>query len=182
EAGAVELLGIAKSLKAVEKADLLFWVLDESVDFSGEEIELLRGIQKRDVDVVVIANKADLVADEDARRKKVRNLLGGQIEYLPVSAVGGGDEREKILAEVRRRVEGLGGGNEVVISQARHHESFSRTSNSLQKACDAAISGLSAEFTALGLREALTEVEGVLGERFDEQVIDRIFKEFCLGK
>ena len=40
----------------------------------------------------------------------------------------------------------------------------------------------SPEFTALELRETLQSIYEVLGKEFDEQVIDKIFKEFCLGK
>jgi tRNA modification GTPase len=42
--------------------------------------------------------------------------------------------------------------------------------------------GLGSEFLALELKEALLAVQETLGKRFDDQVMDRVFKEFCLGK
>jgi tRNA modification GTPase len=59
---------------------------------------------------------------------------------------------------------------------------LSRALVNLEKCEGLVQTGLGSEFLALELKEALLAVQETLGKRFDDQVMDRVFKEFCLGK
>jgi tRNA modification GTPase len=69
-----------------------------------------------------------------------------------------------------------------VVTQARHLEQLQKIHSCLAKAVDLINTDSSPEFIAFELQEAIRAIHELLGKEFHEQVIDRIFKEFCLGK
>lgn len=73
-------------------------------------------------------------------------------------------------------------GDEAILFQARHYENLQRASECLQRARLLAMSASSPEFLAMEVKEILIRVQEILGERFDDQVLDRVFSEFCIGK
>lgn len=179
----VESIGIDKTLRESQKADLIFWVCDLSEEIEASELALVRDLVVQKKDVIVLANKKDLVRDSQVR---LLNLVGklkgfGISEIFAVTTKGHGD-RAAILRCVEARVDKIGGANSVVVSQARHFEALGKAKASLDDAHQAHKDFASPEIIALALKEALIRVQEILGIRYDEQVIDRIFKEFCLGK
>jgi tRNA modification GTPase len=72
--------------------------------------------------------------------------------------------------------------NQALVSQARHFENLSRAEVNLKAAEKLVSDQVSPELSALELKEALMRVQETLGKRFDDQIMDRVFKEFCIGK
>jgi tRNA modification GTPase len=72
--------------------------------------------------------------------------------------------------------------DQAVIFQARHFENLNRGLENLLRAKGLIEEGASAEFVALEMKETLMFVQETLGKRFDDQIMDRVFKEFCIGK
>ena len=69
-----------------------------------------------------------------------------------------------------------------LISSARQFELSSEAHNHLDDCISDFKKGLGAEFISQRLKEALVSLQKVLGEHYDDQILDRVFKEFCLGK
>lgn len=179
----VESIGIDKTLKASQKADLIFWVCDISKDIPASDVALIADLVNQKRDVVVLANKKDLVPDLSARLKKLSDMIKsvGVREIFAVSSLVMGD-RAVLTKAVEARIDQFGGSNSVVVSQARHFEALTRAQISLDEAKRIHSEKASPEILALALKESLIKVQEILGIRYDEQVIDQIFKEFCLGK
>ena len=72
--------------------------------------------------------------------------------------------------------------DQAVISQARHYENLQKALQNMDEAYGLVKSAASPELTALSMKEALLMVQETLGKRFDDQIMDRVFKEFCIGK
>jgi tRNA modification GTPase len=64
----------------------------------------------------------------------------------------------------------------------RCFENLSRAFENMTRAMRLLETGASSEFLALEMKEALIFVQETLGKRFDDQIMDRVFKEFCIGK
>ncbi len=90
------------------------------------------------------------------------------------------------LSEIETRVESIvrvsSSESSNVVTQARHLEQLQKIHSCLAKAAALIKSDSSPEFIAFELQEAVRAIHELLGKEFHEQVIDRIFKEFCLGK
>ncbi|MNL57903.1 tRNA modification GTPase TrmE [compost metagenome] len=72
--------------------------------------------------------------------------------------------------------------NTVLISNARHFENLTRALENTIRSQMIVEKGLGSEFLSLELKESLIAIHETLGKRFDDQIMDRVFKEFCLGK
>lgn len=192
----IEEIGIRRVSEALIKADLVLWVLDPEVEISVSAAENLAALVKENSDkLVVLVNKMDLLGFSagDIRPETATRIFAekfpalklanaGDRNTLLLSSTWGAKARELILGKVSERISATGSAQDVVISRARHFEALSKAQALVEEARQAVELGLGAEIIALSLKEALVSVQSVLGERYDEQIIDQIFKEFCLGK
>lgn len=179
---AVEKLGIERSLKMRKDADFVVVVIDLS-DRTWRD-RLAAFVREGRKDEWYFFNKTDLdrsgewhaTAEAEAEKYGIlqRSVFGSALR-------GTGLERlkEAVLKPVREKL-GVGGGT--VVTQSRHFEGLQRIDSSLEKALKLIKSDASPELIAFELQEGVKTVHELLGKVFHEQVIDRIFKEFCLGK
>lgn len=178
----VEQEGVDRSRREIENADLLVFLTDLEAPNPENEVELLKGIsaEKR----VIVGTKADR-ADE-GRRREMKSLLeqtnGGAESAIWVSNKTG-EGLESLRKAVLRRA-GLSAetGESAGVTQARQFECLSGALEAMKRAEELWKTNASFEFTSLELREALSKLHEVLGKRFDDDIVDRIFKDFCIGK
>jgi tRNA modification GTPase len=79
----------------------------------------------------------------------------------------------------------LGGGSadeELLLTRERHRERVKATAEFVGAAIEAMKAGLSPELVAVELTEAMNALGGLLGKDFNEDLLDGIFREFCIGK
>jgi tRNA modification GTPase len=99
------------------------------------------------------------------------------------AATGAGIDR---LREQLRIRAGIADGEEcpesLILTEERHHQALSQTLEKLDKTIESLNAGLSPEFIALDLREAVESLGVITGDTAPEEVINRIFSRFCIGK
>jgi tRNA modification GTPase len=170
--------GIDRVWQQAAAADVVVILLDGSVPLSPEDRDIVAA--NRDRNVVVAVNKSDLpaVLQKDA--------LPGEIagrEILRVSAKTG--EGIAALRDAVHAALGRAAGesrSEAVLTNLRHKIALERAFAFLRTAEQGLSGGLSPEFAAFDLREALTALGEVTGQTISEEVLDRIFSTFCIGK
>ena len=190
----VEKIGIERSYLAQKDADGVFFIFDAAKGLSADEIKELEGLDPAKTHL--IGNKRDQIKATSKDLEK--SLLGalktskflqkiGDFEtYLKekvlfVSALDKTD-RLKIHRTLKRRLALEKFEDLAVISQARHFDNLSKALENMGRAKMLLKTKASSEFIALELKESLIAVQETLGKRFDDQIMDRVFKEFCLGK
>lgn len=174
----VEKIGIARSRKAVGDADVVFHVVDET--FNAESMNLVPKNSSDQIFVVLI-NKTDLpeLSHKVVEIESAARAAG--IKTISVSAkTGKGLDEVRKLLETRLQTDTLASGH--LVTQARHAELLKKIHGSLLKGNSLIKADSSPEFIAFELQEAIHAIHELLGKEFNEQIIDRIFKEFCLGK
>lgn len=72
--------------------------------------------------------------------------------------------------------------DQALISQQRHFENLVVAAKATETCLELVRTSASPELTSLELKEALLKIQETLGKRFDDQIMDRVFKEFCIGK
>lgn len=178
----VENIGVQKTLKEIESGDITLFAFDSSIGLQPADLERLRSVKGN---VLVLANKSDKSGSEAPLeiKQKLQDLSGGPrvIDVLPVSALDVG-ARDTILHRVSTFMGSENFSDESVISSARQFELSQAALNLIEQSIVELESQMGSEFVAQTLKTALMSVQKILGTVFDDQIMDRVFKEFCLGK
>lgn len=180
----IELIGIKKSMEVIQKADVVVVVFDlnETQDW---ELRLSSPELLDQKKIVVIGNKSDLVNNDV--REKFMKFLQSQAHYRSAEVIFASTFdnqcRQDILDKLCKSLlsEQLA-ENDVLLANARHFENLKVSFDNISTALQALNSGEGAELVSLDLKEALISLQDMLGKRFDDQIMDRVFKEFCIGK
>ena len=165
---AIEAEGVRRALARAEEADLRIWVSDASADVSRETLAAHR---PGDIEVL---NKADLVGTAPAR-------AGAEDVFVVSAKTGAGFEAlERRL--VRLVNERLAGDEAPLVTRARHRELVEEALGGVERALAGARSGIGAELVSEDLRLAARALGRITGTIDVEDLLERIFSQFCVGK
>ena len=182
--------GMNRANKAIEVADVLILAFDHSSTLNEKDLIFIE--KYREKPCVMVLNKIDLPAKFS--KKELQNIVnqtgknsedgfGGEKKYVEVSALTGEglDSLKKAIKSlaVGRQYEA---GDSVLVSRLRHKTLLHHAGSALQNAILAIDDGLSAECVALELRIALNSLGEIVGAITNEDILDQIFREFCIGK
>ena len=175
---AIEEEGVRRTQDRLARADLVIWVLDGSEPLSSEDLAILPQVRLQKA--IIAVNKNDLpqrIALEELREQFP------EVPFIPISALFGSGI-DSLKEAIRNLI--LNGkvdsSAEVILSNLRHKLAVEEARESLSQALQGLGKGLSWEFITLDLRQALEALGDILGETAPEDVLDRIFEKFCIGK
>lgn len=178
----VERLGVMRSRRAAREADVVVVVLDDTTGFEDADFEVLKELHSERV--VLAINKVD-TGMRRVNREHLKQALGER-PVVEISARDGtGLSRLKDAIRNQALAEGgtVGGQRErVIVTRARHYQVLKASAEAVQRAADAVEEGLAPELVAVELREALRLLGELTGETVSDDVLDVIFREFCIGK
>jgi tRNA modification GTPase len=171
----VEKIGVEVAERAGASADLLLYAIDANTAAGDEDEEFLR--KGRGASTLVIGTKADLA--DAAGRERVLGAVGGA--SLLVSARTGAG-LEALRAHMAARLSLVESDGELLVLE-RHREALVSAAASLRAAAERARSVPGEpELVAAHAREALAALGAITGETATEELLDRIFAAFCVGK
>jgi len=176
----VEKLGIERTWKAMEKAELILLIIQAGQELSVEELRILNEYDK---DVIVLINKIDLYHSKEQFEGIPQNYPTQLGVWIPFSVKEnfGFDELEK---EIKRRVyQGKDERTkEPLLSNVRQITALERASLSLASGFDSVRNGLPWDIVSIDIRQALQEISQITGDTIQESLLDDIFSRFCIGK
>lgn len=179
---AVESIGVKRSQIEATKADVVLYVLDASDPCLPEAVKHLQGVS---TPFLVLLNKVDLVSEDEIQQttKKLQNLLpdlrGEDVIFTSHLDPG---IRDRVLTLTKNKIGDLNTINEALVTSARQYEMVRYALEMLDVSLVELEKNTGAEFIAMYLKESLISIQRILGHVFDDQIMDRVFKEFCLGK
>ena len=177
---AVERLGVERSRKAVEAADLVLAVVDGSVPMTEEDREVLR-LAARAPRWIAVFSKCDLW-DTKARSVGVIGRENAPAASVSLSAVTGeGLERlEDAVAALFPAGEDTDSGS--LLTDRRQEEAAVRARDAIRRAREALAEGLTPDAILTDAEEALDALGELTGRTAREEIVSRIFSRFCVGK
>lgn len=169
---------VKRSRKCIKEASLVLFVLDASQKLSSEDLAVSRDISQRPAFVVL--NKEDLPLN--IPMNEAEKLLPGR-KILRVSALcGSGLNRlKKEIADFIWQGKADSNG-QVLVTNIRHKQALKRARKFLRRAIKAAKEEQSAEIIALDVKEAQASLGEIIGKISCEDILGRIFSQFCIGK
>ncbi|MCX7977474.1 MAG: tRNA uridine-5-carboxymethylaminomethyl(34) synthesis GTPase MnmE [Bdellovibrionaceae bacterium] len=174
----VEAIGVARARAAMANADLVLGVFDLSKPERHEEF--LSSLVQISTPILYLGNKLDL-CDPDRIEKFPLPVMNRDSEKIFISALDP-ESRPRILEKIMDFFHIDQVEDSAVISNSRHYECLSMARECLMRSKELLDGSASPELPALELKEALLFIQQVLGKRFDDDILDRVFKEFCIGK
>jgi len=173
----VEAEGIQRTQAAMQRAHLVLLVMDGSAPLGEEDVALM-GTVPRDKTILVI-NKDDLPAGFE---EQALAAWGDRAAVRISAKLGSGiDELKEVISRTIWGG-GAGPGSSTLVTNVRHKVALERTRDHVIAARGAAEEGLTEEYIASDLREALDALGEIVGVTLAEDIIDRIFENFCIGK
>ncbi len=173
----IEEQGIQRTRSALQQADLALVVFDASQPMDNNDKLLMEEVG--DKPRLVVLNKSDLPTSWQA--EQIENFLNEE-ESLPLSAktLNGFEALKEALYQ--KAIGGKRTGESLVITRERHRNHLQQAADSLQKAGESLQQGLSEELVAVDVTLAMEHLGAVLGKTFEEDLLDKIFGQFCIGK
>ncbi len=166
--------GVRRSLMAIDGADLVLAVFDVNAPLKEEDLTVIERV--RDRKCIIVLNKADLP------RAIEEELLPGGLPMVRLSAKTG-EGLDSLKEEVRARLFKDGTPSEgIMITNVRHKLALDHAADALARASAALKEGMPYEIAALELREGLDRLGDIVGKTTTEDILNRIFSRFCIGK
>ncbi len=168
----IEKIGIERSLSSVEDADVIIALFDASRVFDEEDVKILSILDAlEDKHIIVAVNKSDLERIFDSEKLNHYDLM-------EVSA-------KRVFSKLTERLEtlfdGIGEGDELMLISARQIEAVNQAKTSILEAKTPLIDG-ELEFFSYHLQEAVKSISSISKPYDSEEILDKMFGEFCLGK
>ncbi|MCK8824532.1 tRNA uridine-5-carboxymethylaminomethyl(34) synthesis GTPase MnmE [Fuchsiella alkaliacetigena] len=174
----VEKIGVARSQKFLQKADLVLLVLDANLGVTEEDREVMD--LAADKDTIVVLNKIDLESNLDVETLKKELATERVIEVSATEEIGINDLEELISELVfAGQVEA---NDQTLVTSLRHQEALEAAYEYLLTVQETLAQDLPADFLTIDLKAALEELGKITGDTVGEDIIDQIFADFCLGK
>ena len=174
----VEQIGVKRSIDNINDAELIIAIFDDSRAFDDRDEEILKLIKNKKV--IILINKVDLNKKLIKENEEIKKINKDIIEFSTVN--------EKGLDELYRKIEKmfnlseLESDNSEVITSNRQKQHIMLAIEAVDKAKSSLESQMPIDITAICLKDILEELSEITGENASEDIINEIFKKFCLGK
>lgn len=173
----VEKIGVKKAINVAQEADLIIYVINSSAPLD-ENDELIFSLIK-DKKAILLLNKSDLpskISAEDIKKKTSNPIISTSfIEYT------GLDQLENLIKDLFFKGE-ITINEDIFITNQRHIEAFKSALDALNMVRKSINDGMPEDFYSIDLMAAYDELGKILGENVEEDLINMIFSEFCMGK
>ncbi len=171
--------GVRRSLKSIENADLVIAIFDCSQALTKEDKEVIEKVKNKNT--IYVLNKCDLPAS--INEETISGFIHNRTKILKISAINsiGLEELKETIFEncIKDWPEEREG---VVISNIRHKISIEKAVSALERAALALSENQPLEIISIELREALDALGQIVGIITTEDILNKIFSEFCIGK
>ncbi|GLC30464.1 tRNA uridine-5-carboxymethylaminomethyl(34) synthesis GTPase MnmE [Clostridium omnivorum] len=172
----IEKIGVERSKEKINEADLIILMLDASRELDDEDKEIIDYIKDRKY--IVLLNKSDL--DNKLNREDIKELNPHFV--LDISARTG-EGLEKLKTSIKELFfSGEVKSKDIMITNTRHKEALIRAEESCKAALRTLETGFAIDLASIDVRNAWSSLGEITGETLEEDIIDKIFSEFCIGK
>ena len=172
----VEKIGVEKSMKLVEEAEIVLAVFDTSRELDDTDKKILKMIENKKS--IIILNKIDL-----ENRANLTEISKKNIKKIKMSTKNkqGVDKLYEEMSKLFKLNEVAIDG-ELIVSNNRHKSSIIKTRENLKKAQEVIENKMPIDIISSYMKEIIEELGKITGENVTEDVINEIFSKFCLGK
>lgn len=174
----IEQIGIEKSKKAANEADVILAVFDSSVPLNDEDREILNLLKHKKS--IIVLNKTDL---KQVVNKECTEIHDVNTEVINIS-LKNNEGLEKIYESLVKmfNLNQINLDNELTITNIRHQELINKAIESTRMALNDLNNSMPIDIISINIKEVLEHLGEITGDNVSEDIIKSIFAKFCLGK
>ncbi len=173
----VEQIGVERAVAACGKADLILFVVDATSELDEDDMKILELV--KDKRYLVVINKID--ARDYIDRERIKKILKTDSHVLTVSALKK-EGIEEIERQIVNSVHDVFSSTDGYVTTQRQYEHLLECRRNLLKAAKGLENSWQLDMVAEDLRRALQQLDMLTGENYSDELLDKIFKNFCVGK
>lgn len=173
----IEKIGVEKSLKSIDDADLIIMVLDSTAMPDDEDIKLIE--ETKDRKRIIIVNKSDIA--NGTLSKEFGKIIND--DFIEMSAKTG-DGAELLIKKIKKMYQ-LGDieqDNKLIITNLRHVSVLSKAKDALENVKEAISAGMPTDIASIDINNAIDALGEITGAVVSEDIVNAIFHDFCVGK
>mgnify|MGYP001168835760 FL=1 len=175
----VERIGVERSTELVKQGELILLVLDASGDLDAEDKEIMELVKGKKG--IIILNKIDIKGFEE-----IKSQLPPLLNDWPVVAMSvlRGEGLNKLEEKIEELVVGanISASDSILISNVRHKDALSKGRKHLKDVLNGMEEGVPVDLLAIDVRGAWEVLGEITGGTVSEDLVDKIFSDFCVGK
>lgn len=172
----VEKIGVEKSREKINEADLIILMLDASRELDAEDLEIINFIKERKY--IVLLNKSDI--GNKISKNDIKELNTDFVFEVSAKIGTGLDNLKNAIKSLFFK--GEVSSKDTIITNLRHKEALIKASESCKAALAALRNTMAIDLASIDARNAWMSLGEITGETLEEDIIDKIFSEFCIGK
>ena len=174
----IEQIGIQKSKKIANSADLIIAIFDITKNLDEDDQELLEII--KDKKCIILLNKIDILPENIDLENKLKLINKNILKISAMEDIGIQSLYDKIIELYSFNTESL--SNDVLISNERHKNLIQKAKMEINEAINATENDMYIDIISIYITNAMNYLAEITGNNVTDDVIDEIFKKFCLGK
>lgn len=173
----VENIGIKKTKNAIEQSDFVLCILDASSYLTEEDIFILQLC--KDKQGIILLNKSDL--NSRIKEEDIYAICSKKIFRISASTGDGMEELEQEITSLFLS-EDIDYNNEIYITNIRQKQALLDTKESLTRLEESIQSGMPEDFYSIDMTDAYEHLGKIIGETVEDDIVNKIFHDFCMGK
>lgn len=173
---AIEKIGVEKSKSIMDEADLVIFMTDAKRPLDENDRYIMESLEKKNT--IVLINKSE---EESLADKEELKSISHKIIEFSVKEKKGLDELEKTVAEMFSMGE-ISQNDDAVVTAVRHKDALIKARDALKGAINAIECGIELNMTFIDIENAISALGEITGQTVAEEIVDRIFHSFCVGK
>jgi len=168
----IEKIGVERSLESIKEADIVIALFDLSREFDEEDAKIVEIIEQiEDKEVIVTLNKSDLEPQLDLKK----------LEAFSTIDVSAKNDFKKLTTKLEAFFNSIGEDEELMLISTRQIDAVEKTKVAILEAKEPLLRG-ELEFFSYHLQDAISSLSSISKPYDSEEILDKMFGEFCLGK
>lgn len=174
----VEKIGVERSINNISNAELIIALFDDSRTFDDQDQKILDLIEGKKT--IILINKIDLGKNLIKENEKLKKFKNNIIEFSTINETG----LDKLYNKIEElfKLNELDCENTEIITNNRHKQQILYALEDVAKGRESLETHMPVDITAICLKDILEKLAEITGENVSEDIINEIFKKFCLGK
>lgn len=174
----IEKIGVEKSKKLVNDADLIIAIFDISGSLDEDDRKIIELIRYKKA--IILLNKVDVLKNNNKMEEEIKKLNKPVIKISAKEEIG----FENLYSEIKKMFElnEISSNNEILITNERHKNQIIKAKQNILKAIETVKNNTPVDIISIYINQAMEDLGEITGVNVSENIINEIFAKFCLGK